>query len=53
MNLSASKKLAIVEMSSIVGLADLPVEKDPMETSSFGVGELLWESSGWVLILYF
>lgn len=46
MNLSASKKLAIVEMSSIVGLADLPVEKrDPWETSSFGVGELLWESS--------
>jgi len=46
MNLSDSKKLAIVEMSSIVGLADLPVEKrDPWETSSFGVGELLWESS--------
>ncbi len=45
MNLSNCENLAIVEMSSVVGLSDLDqTQRNPWNTSTFGVGELLEEA---------
>ena len=42
LHLPASGNLAILEMAECVGLADLPNElRNPWETSTFGVGQLL------------
>ncbi len=44
LGLSGSEKLAIVEMASVVGLADLKEgERNPWKTTTLGVGDLLRE----------
>jgi glycerate kinase len=39
---SASRKLAVIEVAEAIGLQDLsPSERNPLHTSSYGVGELI------------
>ena len=46
--LGDSGRIVLIEMASIVGLADLqPRERNPWETCTFGVGECLRESLNW------
>ena len=47
LNLPTSGNLGIVEMAQAAGLADLPESKrNPWETSTFGVGQILKEVAG-------
>ena len=48
LRLPSKGKIALIEMASVVGLADLKLEeRNPWETSTVGVGECLRESSKW------
>ena len=48
LRLPSKGKIALIEMASVVGLADLKTEeRNPWKTSTVGIGECLRECSEW------
>jgi len=48
LGLPMNEKIAVIEMSSVVGLSDLKTEeRNPWKTSTFGVGQLLAKAAGY------
>ena len=54
LRLPSKGKIALIEMASVVGLADLKTEeRNPWKTSTVGIGECLRECSEWGVCAHF